>query len=141
MILYLDTSSLLKLVVLESGTEEVQSRLEGADVVATSIIAYPEAHAALARRHREGALTRAEFRTVLERFRDSWVHFLAVLLSPPLSMRAGALAIKHRLRGMDAIHLASYVELLGRGDPIEFLSHDTRLMRAATTERRGHRRP
>ncbi len=141
MILYLDTSSLLKLFVLESGTEDVQTRVEGADVVATSIIAYPEAHAALARRQREGALTRVEFRTVLERFRDAWVRFLALLLSPPLSMRAGALAVKHRLRGRDAIHLASYVELLGRGGPLEFLSHDTRLMRAATTERRGHRRP
>ncbi len=112
MILYLDTSSLLKLFVLESGTEEVQARVEGAGVVATSIIAYPEAHAALARRQREGA----------------W-------------MRAGALAIRHRLRGMDAIHLASYVERLGRGDPLEFLSHDAQLMRAATRERRGQRRP
>ena len=89
MILYLDTSSLLKLYVVESGTGEVQSRVEGADVVATSIIAYPEAHAALARRHREGALTRTEFRTVLERFRDSWVRFLALLLLPPLPVKAG----------------------------------------------------
>jgi uncharacterized protein with PIN domain len=49
MILYLDTSSLLKLYVEEPGTSEVQSRVELADVVATSVIAYPEAHAAVAR--------------------------------------------------------------------------------------------
>lgn len=46
MILYLGTSSLLKLYVEERGTEEVQSRVDSADVVATSVIAYPEAHAA-----------------------------------------------------------------------------------------------
>ena len=140
MILYLDTSSLLKLYVQEPGTEEVQAGVEVADVVATSAIAYPEAHAALARRHREGALTRAEFRTCLEQFRDTWPRLLAVLPSLPICIRAGALAVKHGLRGMDAIHLASYAELVGRGDTLEFLSHDARLMRAAAGEGRGRRR-
>ena len=137
MILYLDTSSLLKLYVQEPGTEEVQSRVGVAEVVATSAIAYPEAHAALARRQREGALTRAEFRTCLDRFRDSWPRLLAVLPSLSICVRAGALAVKHGLRGMDAIHLASYAELLGRGDTLEFLSHDVRLVRAAAREGRG----
>ncbi len=139
MILYLDTSSLLKLYVQESGTAEVHARVEAADVVATSVIAYPEAHAALARRHREGVLTRGEFRTVLARFRDGWSRLLVVILAMPISTRAGNLAIKHALRGMDAIHLASYAELVASGDVIEFLSHDDRLLRAAAKEWRDHR--
>ena len=141
MILYLDTSSLLKLYVAEPGTQEVQSQVAAADVVATSVIAYPEAVAALARRHREGALTGAEFRTALGRFRDTWFRYLAVLLSLPIAMRAGTLAVKHGLRGMDAIHLSSYVELLGHGDVVDLLSHGARLMRAATKERHEHRKP
>ena len=141
MILYLDTSSLLKLYVEEAGTREVESRVEAADVVATSVIAYPEAHAALARRRREGALTRSELRIALDRFRDSWFRYLAVSLSSPVYVRAGALAITHGLRGMDAIHLSSYIELFAPGETVTFLSHDARLMHAAAKESRGHRRP
>ena len=140
MILYLDTSSLLKLYLDESGTEEVQSRLQRADVVATSVIAYPEAHAALARRHREGTLTKREFDAVVEEFRDTWPRFLAVILSAPVYVRAGALAVTHGLRGMDGIHLASCVELLRDGDRVEFLAHDLRLMRAGAKELKKHKR-
>ena len=140
MILYLDTSSLLKLYLEEPGTNEVQSRLERADVVATSVIAYPEAHAALARRHRQGALTKTEFNAVMEDFRDTWYRFLAVILSTPVYMRAGTLALTYGLRGMDGIHIASCVELLRDGDRVEFLSHDLKLMRAATKELKKHKR-
>lgn len=139
MILYLDTSSLLKLYVDELGTKEVQIRVEQAEIVATSVVAYPEAHAALARRHREGALTKAEFTAVLERFHETWGGFLTVLLIMPVYMRAGTLAFKHALRGMDAIHLASYLELLDRGDT-DFLSHDNRLMEAAKKHQQQHHR-
>lgn len=140
MILYLDTSSLLKLYLDEPGTKAVQSRLDRADVVATSIIAYPEAHAALARRHREGSLTRHEFKAVLEKFRDTWYRFLAVILSTPVYVRAGNLAITYGLRGMDGIHLASCVQLLEDGDRVEFLSHDLKLTRAAAKELKKHKK-
>ncbi len=139
MILYLDTSSLLKLYLEEPGTKDVQSRLERADVVATSVIAYPEAHAALARRHREGALTKREFDAVAEDFRDTWHRFLSVILSTPVYMRAGTLVVTYGLRGMDGIHLASCVELLQDGDRVEFLSHDIRLLRAAAKELKKHK--
>ena len=139
MILYLDTSSLLKLYLEEPGTKEVRFRLERADVVATSVIAYPEAHAALARRRREGALTKGEFNAVAEDFRDTWYRFLAVILSTPVYTRAGNFAVTYSLRGMDGIHLASCVELSKNGDRVEFLSHDIRLMRAASKELKKQR--
>jgi predicted nucleic acid-binding protein len=141
MILYLDTSSLLKLYVEEVGSHAVRSRVDEADVVATSVIAYPEAHAAAARRYREGALTKREFGAVLEEFRDTWPRYLAVLLSVPVYVRAGTLAVKHGLRGMDAVHLASYTELLNHGDDVEFMSHDNRLTDAAHKQRRLYRKP
>jgi predicted nucleic acid-binding protein len=134
MILYLDTSSLLKLYVEETGTNEVQEKSGRSDAIASSVIAYPEAHAALARRHREGALSKSELKTVLEQFRETWAHFLAVFLSAPIYLRAGTLAIKYGLRGMDAIHLASWAELFKGGDRVEFLSHDQKLMKAAAKE-------
>lgn len=107
MILYLDTSSLLKLYLEEQGASEVHSRARHADVVATSVIAYPEAHAALARRHREGDLSKPEFQTVLKEFHESWFRFLAVSLSAQVYMQVGSLTVRHGLRDMDGIHLAS----------------------------------
>lgn len=139
MILYLDTSSLLKLYVQEPGTQDVQVHAEAVDRVATSVIAYPEAHAALARRHREGVMNKSDFKAVVEDLRESWHRFLVIHLSLPVAVKAGALAVRYGLRGMDAIHLASYAELLNHGD-VEFLSHDTRLMHAAHKHRASHRR-
>lgn len=140
MILYLDTSSLIKLFVHEAGSDDVEARAADASVLATSVIAYPETHAALGRRHREGALSRSELRRVLERFRTNWIRFLAVVLAPPVYTRAGSLALKHALRGMDAIHLSSFLELIDLGDEVEFLSHDARLIEAARRARRARPR-
>lgn len=138
MILYLDTSSLLKLFVDEPGTDEVVARVESADIVATSVIAYAEAHGALGRRHREGAITKAELHDLLARFSEAWLRVLSIVLSAPVYTRAGPLAVQYALRGMDTIHLSSYVELLSQGGTVEFLSHDARLMEAATKQRRRH---
>jgi len=59
--LYLDTSSLVKLYIAEPGSELVRELVNQAVVVTTSVIAYTETRAALARRRREGALTPAVF--------------------------------------------------------------------------------
>ena len=48
MILYLDTSSLVRLYVDESGSADVRRLVEQAEIVAASVVAYPEARAALA---------------------------------------------------------------------------------------------
>ena len=47
MILYLDTSSLVKLYLEEDGRQAVRSLVDLATVVATSVIAYPEARRVL----------------------------------------------------------------------------------------------
>lgn len=138
MILYLDTSSLVKLFVEEPGADEVVARADSAEVLATSVIAYAEAHAAMGRRHREGAISKVEFQDLLARFREAWLQVLSVALSTSVYTRAGPLAVQYALRGMDAIHLSSYVELLSQGGTAEFLSHDRRLTVAAARQRRRY---
>lgn len=61
MILYLDTSSLVKVYIAEAGSDEVQALVASAAVVTTSRIAYPEMRAALARRRRERTLRLKDF--------------------------------------------------------------------------------
>lgn len=133
--LYLDTSALVKLYVQEVHTADVRRAVAAAEVVATSRVAYPEARAALARRHREGSLGARACRTAA-RALDRDLPSLAIIeLTAPLAREAGELAALRSLRGFDAIHLASALSM-GRllGAPPRFLAYDTRLVAAAREE-------
>ena len=68
MILYLDTSSLVKLYVDEDCSEIVREWVEEAEVVATSRVTYPEALSAFARRWNRGDLTDEEMSLARESF-------------------------------------------------------------------------
>jgi len=130
MILYLDTSTLVKLYVHEPGSEEVRKLVEEAELVAASVVAYPEARAALARRRRERGLTPAEHRRARAALDADWPRILMLDVSEPLARRAGDLAERHRLRGFDALHLATYVTLSEefRGDDVRFSAADQALV-------------
>ena len=135
MILYLDTSSLVKLYVREDGSDEVKALFDGARVVATSQVAYAEACAAFARKHRQGDFTDEQYRTVITNLQQHWGAYFALDVSWPISKLAGALAERHSLRGFDAIHLASALILKTRlGSMLTFSSSDHKLEDAARSE-------
>lgn len=148
MILYLDTSSLVKLYVEEPGAEVVRGLVERAEIVAASVVAYAEARAALARRRRERSLPPAAQRRARAALDADWPRILALDVSSALSRSAGDLAERLRLRGFDAIHLASYLAVAREfpGEDVVFSSADLALERAAKRVRpqqrsaRGKRR-
>jgi predicted nucleic acid-binding protein len=131
--LYVDTSSLVKLYVTEAGSDVVRQLVGGANVVATSVVAYAETRAALARLRREGALKGSKLTSAKREFEDQWPTFLALEASDSLCRAAGALAEKYGLRGFDSIHLASFAEVVRRAgiDDSRFSSFDERLNQAA----------
>jgi predicted nucleic acid-binding protein len=134
MILYLDTSSLVKLYVAEAGSDDVRTLVERAAVVATSQLAYPEVRAALARRRREGTLRPRDFTVVKRDFETDWPTYLAIDVTAAICQKAGDFAERYRLRGFDSVHLASFAEMVrgvGKAEA-RFSSHDQRLNRAAT---------
>jgi predicted nucleic acid-binding protein len=110
-ICYLDTSALVKLYVRERDSEAVRRLVSEASAVATSLVAYPEARAALARGFRDGLLDEKDYRQVVAALESDWPRYLALEVSDSLARFAGELAEKHRLRGFDAIHLASALTL------------------------------
>jgi uncharacterized protein len=67
-IFYLDTSSLVKLYVNESGSERVAEAVTAADSLTSSMLAYAEALATFARAGREARLTQKELTTILDAF-------------------------------------------------------------------------
>jgi uncharacterized protein with PIN domain len=131
--LYLDTSSLVKLYVAESESESVRAHVDRATIVATSMIAYPETRAALARRRREHALRPSAFVAARRKFEDDWPKYLAVQVTEALCRDAGNLAERYALRGYVSVHLASLLEVARHaGAPdTEFSSFDDRLNGAA----------
>jgi predicted nucleic acid-binding protein len=142
MILYLDTSSLVKLYVDEPGSRDVARLLEKAEIAATSVLAYPEARAALARRWRERSLTPASHRRARTALDADWPRVLSLDVGEALARQAGDLAEHHRLRGLDALHLASYLVIAQEfaGEEVRFSSADKALVRAARRATRPRRR-
>lgn len=138
MTLYLDTSSLVKLYVTESGSGVVHQLVDDANVVATSVVAYPEARAALARLRRDGVLTAAKLKSAKREFDEQWPTYLSLEATDSLCRAAGELAEKYSLRGLDSIHLASFAEVSRRAgiDDTRFSSFDGRLNQAAEKVRR-----
>jgi uncharacterized protein len=138
MILYLDTSALIKLYVEERHSAEVAQAVRDADAIATSLLAYPEARATLARAHREHRLSSADLRSALTQFLEDWERIAVIETRDDVLKHAGSLAERHALRGADAVHLASALQLFHGLDPddapMQFLAFDVPLSKGAHRE-------
>ena len=132
MILYLDTSALVKLYVREWGSTEVVAAVGEAEAVAASAVAYAEMRAAFARLLREGMTTRERHEARLAAFNGDWENCMRIDLLPGVARSAGDIAEIYALRGFDAIHLASALWLRDRaGAGLRFMAFDRRLAVAA----------
>lgn len=135
MILYFDTSALVKRYVIEAGTDEVNDATERAVTSGTALITRAEVTAALAKAVRIGALKQQDALASLEKFRSEWSDLIRVQVSEHLVARADTLAWEHGLRGYDAVHLAAalvWQEALG--EPVTLATFDEQLWRAAERE-------
>ncbi len=142
MIGYLDTSSLVKLYVEEEGSALIRELVDRAELVATSVVAYAEARAALARQRREGGLTSAGYDRARNDFERDWPRYLTIEVSESVYRSAGDLAEKHHLRGFDSLHLASYLFLYRAGArQVRFSAFDEALNRAARKETKEDKPP
>ena len=136
MILYLDTSSLVKLYVEETASADVKGLVGAAEVTGTSLIAYAEARAAFSRRFRENAFSHRDYNRLRSRFESDWKNYLSIHVTREIVGMAGDLAEKHSLRGFDAIHLASAVTLREKlASDVTFSCFDMRLQIASQREK------
>lgn len=130
--LYLDTSALVKLYVTESNSDDVRRVVAGAQLVATSVITYVEAVAALARRRREAVLKPAEYRLVRRDLDRDWERYIRLTVSEELIHSAARMAEQRGLRAYESLHLASAILLREKlKAPVSFLCWDSRLLDAA----------
>ena len=140
MTVYLDTSSLVKLFIEEAGSDDVRALVAGA-TVASSVVAYPEARAAFARRRRERTLTPRAFAAAKHALDGDWSTYVSVEVTADVARQAGELAERYRLRGFDSIHLACFDALAresGR-EAVLFSSFDEAQNRAVAALRKTRR--
>lgn len=148
MILYLDSSALIKHYIQESGSRSLTAKIQEASrpetAIFMSVVGYAEVLAVFARQLRENLLSKAEFDRVENQFSDDWMfHLGRIELSVGVLGFIPDLVRKHPLRGFDAIHLASALWLrdalrlgksLAAGNPVTFATSDKQLARAAAAE-------
>ncbi|MDP2694536.1 MAG: type II toxin-antitoxin system VapC family toxin [Gallionella sp.] len=132
MILFCDTSALLKLYIVEAGSEALKARVVEAEAVAVCRVAWAEAHAALSRRAREVPGDAPVIEQAKAALAQDWPRFVVMEVDQALVERAGNYADTFALRGYDSIQLAAAFEA-GRiaQSPICFACFDARLNKAA----------
>ncbi|MBI2799522.1 MAG: type II toxin-antitoxin system VapC family toxin [Gammaproteobacteria bacterium] len=133
MILYLDTSALIKLYVAEPGAQEIRKAVTNAHASATHLIAYAETCAAFAKAVRVGRLAVGEVNKYRHAFDRDWAELDVVTLDAVMIHRAGDLALAFNLRGYDSVHLAAaeaFAVVVGQQELV-FAAFDVTLNNAA----------
>ncbi len=134
MILYLDTSAAVKLYASESGSAETRRAVAQAEQIASSLLAYAETRAALARKYRMRQIDASGFERSKADFESDWRGFIKMPADPETVRRAGDFAEQFRLRAYDAIHLATADRLYRETRSlVVFACFDRVLNRAALT--------
>lgn len=133
MILFVDTSVLVKLYIAEPGSERMREAAAQEVRTAASVLAFAEIHATFARRRREELLLASELEELLLRFADDWEGLLQVPVGAEVLAFVPGLCKRHPLRGADAVHLASAL-LLRQELEVLFACSDGSLLAAAAAE-------
>lgn len=133
MILYCDTSALIKRYVEEDGTDQVDELWDKSEVVSTSVVAFAESMATFRRKFREGMFSKKEYDFTINKFKEDYRYLILIPVNAELNNIIERLISKYQLRGFDAIHLASAM-VFNRNDIVLFACFDERLNVAAKEE-------
>ncbi len=107
MITYVDTSSLLKLLVDEDGSERAELIWDTADALASVALIVVEGRSALVAAQRSGRLGATQHRRARDEFANLVDELTIVEVTEALLAQAADLAEEESLRGYDAVHLAA----------------------------------
>lgn len=104
MILYLGTSSLVKLYLDEPHSDIIREWAKAAEMLATCRIAFTEVISALDQRLRSNDISKKDYDMFIKQFSQDWAHFVKVDFN---DVEAGTFVNKYGLTRFGAIHLSS----------------------------------
>ena len=133
-VFYLDSSAWLKRYWEEPGTAAVLRLFAGAEL-ASSVLGYIEVATALSRQQLHRQVRDEDLAQQQRDLHDDWNDLNGIPLTENIVQRALSLAARHRLRGADAVHLATALEvqasLSAAGESVIFVASDRELLSAA----------
>jgi predicted nucleic acid-binding protein len=104
---YFETSAIVKLVVVEEGSDVAGALWDASDVAITSRLSYVEARAALAAARRARRFSDRKLTESKQALEERFEELELVEVTPQIAWSAADLAEAYSLRGYDAVHLAS----------------------------------
>lgn len=132
MILFCDTSALLKLFVDEIGSDSMAKARSDSEAIAVCRITWAESMAAFAQRSRVKGANQAGLAQAKSLFENTWSNFVITEVTQPLVEKAGMYAEAFALRGYDSVQLAAAHNLHEQfALPLAFACFDRRLSQAA----------
>jgi predicted nucleic acid-binding protein len=131
-ILFCDSSALIKLLITEPQSDRMQQASLEAKAIAVCRITWAETMAGMARRQREDPDNADVLEQARQSLAQSWEQCLIVEVTQALVETAGRFADAFALRGYDSVQLAAAHELhLIAKETVVFASYDRRLNQAA----------
>ena len=138
---YLDSSALVKRYAVETGTAWVRSLCaQPGNIIAVALIGMVEVTAAVAGKLRSGRLDQATADVILDSLKADAIDQYSLLDVDQYAVNeAMELALRRRLRGYDAVHLASALRLNRslvaiQSPPLTLVAADNDLLDAAQAE-------
>ena len=132
MILYAESSAILRWLLGAPGSDSIRAALGRAEVVFSSRLTVVEVERAIARRLSEGHMREAHAAEARRLFAAGLAQWRVVELTIPIAERAAQPFPNEPVRALDAIHLAT-VLFVSRVAAPSVLSTDERILRNART--------
>jgi uncharacterized protein len=130
MVVFMDTSALIKRYILEEGTETVDSYFLSANDIVISPITSVELHSALRRRLLDGDMGLDVHKKAVYAYLQEEASFIELRWDHHFKETAIHLISRNRIRALDAIQLTAALSF----DLDEFVSADRRLLETAQKE-------
>jgi predicted nucleic acid-binding protein len=129
-----DASALVKLLLDEGDAETVEALWTDTAEAFVSIVGYAELRGSISRALRGGRILPDAYPTVRLELEQMWESVVEIRLEGTLPHRAGALADRHGLGALDAIHLASALSIATATERPTLVTFDRGLAEAALAE-------
>lgn len=131
MYLYLDTSALVKRYIYEIGSDVVHQTILKAETVAISVVGKVEMFSALSRTQQNSVGEDTKL-LAIQTFKEDFLGFLFLNPHDAVVNLACEMAYKNKLRGFDAIHLATAMLWMEEvEEKVHFCTYDHQLWHAA----------
>lgn len=135
MIVFFDTSAMMKRYLAETGSDAVAELWSDASLIVASHLLYAEMLATFARKRREEPKNATTIAQMQDAFHADFQTMTRIAIDDDVHRRVDDLLGRHPLRGADAVHLASAVLVRDvLQEQVTFACADARLVEAARAE-------